>query len=107
MKPITTNDILEVIEYARINLELRKTKPEHPLVKSDKPLTMSDLDKIDRHLLSLIQLKRIMKMVRYYGGFEAIQDTLATAIQCKQPSLFEGKPKNYTSLEDLAYNRKS
>lgn len=100
MKPITTTDISEVIEYARINLELQK-------IKSDKPLTMSDLDKIDRHLLSLLQLKRIMKMVRYYGGLEAIQDILATAIQCKQPSLFEGETKNYTSLEDLAFNRKN
>ena len=76
----------EAIEWARVHLEFRKLKDEMP---TSKGLTANELDKIERHLLSLVEIKRVLKMVRYYGGFEAIQDTLRTAIQAKQPSLFD------------------
>lgn len=94
MKPISTQDMNAVLEWTRIQIEFRKGG-----VPAPKPLTMQELDALDRHLLSLGLIKRVLTMVRYYGGFEAIQDTLRVAIQAKQPSLFEPETKEYAKIE--------
>jgi hypothetical protein len=97
MKPISTEDMQATIEWSRIQIEFRKGG-----VPAPKPLSMQELDALDRHLLSLGMIKRVLKMVRYYGGFEAIQDSLRVAIQAKQPSLFdESKPMCGSKNESL------
>ena len=97
MKPISTQDMNAVLEWARIAIEFRKGSVPGP-----KPLTMQELDVLDRHLLSLGLINRIIKMIGYYGGFDDVQDTLRTALQKKQPSLFdESKPMGGSKNESL------
>jgi hypothetical protein len=89
---VNTTDMFLTLDNYKTSLEKAKNSPGNDLAR---------LNKLDRELIVLAKIKAALKVIRYFGGLDEIQETLKGAIAAKQPSLFpveEVTPDNQTAL---------